>query len=103
VIPPADALAVGIPAHLLRSDGAFEAFVAGGCPACAGTGYRGRFAVCEFMEVTEPISHLVLQRAPSQQLARVADEEGMLGMREAGMARVADGTTSLEELLRALG
>jgi type II secretory ATPase GspE/PulE/Tfp pilus assembly ATPase PilB-like protein len=33
----------------------------------------------------------------------VADEEGMLGMREAGMARVADGTTSLEELLRALG
>ena len=103
LIPPADAVAAGVPAHLLRSDGAFEGFVAGGCPACAGTGYRGRFAVCEYLEVTEPISHLVLQRAPSQQLARVADEEGMLSMREAGMARVADGTTSLEELLRALG
>jgi type IV pilus assembly protein PilB len=103
LISPSDAAAAGIPAHLLRPDGAFESFGAAGCPACSGTGYRGRFAVCEYLEVSETISHLVLQRAPSQQLARVAGEEGMLAMREAGMVRVADGTTSLEELLRALG
>jgi type IV pilus assembly protein PilB len=103
VLSAADASSAEVPAHLLAPDGTFATLAAGGCPACSGTGYRGRFAVCEFLGVSEAVSHLVLQRAPSQQLARVAHEEGMMTMRSAGMQHVADGTTSLAELLRSLG
>lgn len=93
----------GVPPVLLDVDGTFQAMDALGCPACGGTGYKGRFAICEFMDVDEHVAHLVLERAPSQRILQAAIEGGMVPMRDFGMQRVADGTTSLREVLRALG
>ena len=64
----AEALGAGIPAHLLRDDGRFHMFQAVGCPACSGTGYRGRFAINEYLEFSEGIGQLVLEHAPSTRI-----------------------------------
>lgn len=98
-----DATAAGLPEWAIAADGPTMLFEPGGCAECSGTGYNGRFAVTEFLDVTETIAHLILERAPSQEIARVAVQEGMLQLRDAGVLRALDGTTSLAELYRALG
>lgn len=98
-----EATAAGIPDWAVSEDGPTILHEPNGCAECSATGFRGRFAVTEFLDVTETIAHLILERAPSQQIARVAVQEGMLQLRDAGILRVLDGTTSLAELYRALG
>ncbi|MEZ5242222.1 MAG: ATPase, T2SS/T4P/T4SS family [Microthrixaceae bacterium] len=97
------AAAAGLPEWAIAVDGPTVLHEPGGCAECSGTGFLGRFAVTEFLDVTESIAHLILERAPSQQIARVAMDEGMVQLRDAGVQRVLDGTTSLAELYRALG
>ena len=75
-------------------------FKAVGCGACNQTGYRGRFAVHEVMPMSEAISHLVLQSASTEEVRVQARAEGMLTLREDGLRKVAQGVTSLEELVR---
>ncbi|MGO9872538.1 MAG: ATPase, T2SS/T4P/T4SS family [Acidimicrobiia bacterium] len=91
----------------LRELGADEAVLDGatvrravGCPACRNTGYLGRLPILEIMPVTEPISRLILDRAPRAQIERLAVEEGMETMRTAAMRRVATGVLSIEEMMR---
>jgi len=103
VLGTSDAVAAGVPESSLDADGTLATWRSVGCDACQGTGFRGRFAVCEYLGISEQIAHLVLERAPSQQVQRVAREEGMLAMRDAGLLDVRRGTTSLDELYRALG
>ncbi|TML57011.1 MAG: type II secretion system protein GspE [Actinobacteria bacterium] len=71
-----------------------------GCPACSGTGYHGRFAIHEVLLVTEDIERLIVERGHSEDIRKVAVAQGMLTLRESGLARVLDGMTSLEEVLR---
>ena len=71
-----------------------------GCPACGGTGYHGRFAIHEVLLVTEDIERMIVERAHSEDIRKVAVAQGMLTLRESGLARVVDGMTSLEEVLR---
>jgi type IV pilus assembly protein PilB len=71
-----------------------------GCGACNRTGYRGRFAVHEVMPMSEAVAHLVLQSAPVDVVRAQARSEGMLSLREDGLRKVAQGITSLEELVR---
>jgi type IV pilus assembly protein PilB len=52
------------------------------------------------MAVTEEIERLVVERASSEEIAKVAREQGMATLREDGMAKVARGVTSIEEILR---
>ena len=73
---------------------------AAGCPACRNTGYLGRLPIFEIMPVTEPISRLILDRAPRAQIERLAIEEGMETMRTAALRRVAAGLLSVEEMMR---
>nr|WP_198955316.1 ATPase, T2SS/T4P/T4SS family [Kineosporia sp. R_H_3] len=73
---------------------------AAGCPACARTGYKGRLALHEVMAVTEDVERLAVQRASSTDIGSVAGREGMRRLREDGMAKVRDGVTSIEEILR---
>jgi type IV pilus assembly protein PilB len=73
---------------------------AAGCEACGRTGYHGRFALHEVLLVDDELSSMVAARAPSADLARVAVRSGMLTLRQAGMAHVRRGATSIEELLR---
>ena len=101
----------GADADLLRGTGVVSAadapppvlYRADGCSACAGTGYSGRLALHEVLPVTEDVERLVVARAPSAAVARLAREQGMATLREDGMSAVLAGTTSLEEVLRVLG
>jgi type IV pilus assembly protein PilB len=81
-------------------DAPAELFRPSGCAACAKTGYHGRFALHEVMLVSEEVSGLIADRANSDDIRKSAITEGMITLREAGVANVVRGKTSLEELMR---
>jgi type IV pilus assembly protein PilB len=96
-------------AALLRSLGATDEildgatlFRAAGCPTCRNTGYRGRLPLFEIMPVSEGISRLVVDRAPSAEIEHLAIEEGMQTMRIAALRRVARGILSIDEMVRVI-
>lgn len=72
-----------------------------GCPVCHATGYIGRIGVFEVLEASEAIRHSVTSKANSDEIKKVAQEEGMTFMLEDGLAKVEAGTTTIEEVLRA--
>jgi type IV pilus assembly protein PilB len=71
-----------------------------GCPHCGGTGYRGRTAIHEVMLISEEIDRLIVARASSDDIRRVAIEQGMVPLRLDGLDKVARGSTTLEEVSR---
>jgi len=71
-----------------------------GCTHCSQTGYRGRLALHEVMVVTEEIERLTVTRCSSSEIAREAARGGMESLLMDGWAKVLDGLTTLEELLR---
>ncbi len=71
-----------------------------GCSACAGTGYRGRAAVHEVLDVTPEISRMAVQQASSMEIQDVATRNGMRSLRQDGMDKVLQGLTTVEEVLR---
>jgi type IV pilus assembly protein PilB len=75
---------------------------AGGCGSCGGTGYHGRFAVHEVMNVTEDIERIVVERGHSEDLRKAAIASGMLTLRDAGLLGAIQGKTSVEEVLRVI-
>ncbi|MDP9397573.1 MAG: Flp pilus assembly complex ATPase component TadA [Actinomycetota bacterium] len=75
-------------------------FHAVGCSLCAKTGYKGRLALHEVMTVTEDLERLAVERASATTLGEAARREGMLTLRQDGIAKVLAGVTSLEEILR---
>ncbi|MDT0158038.1 ATPase, T2SS/T4P/T4SS family [Microbacterium sp. ARD32] len=89
--------AVGMPEHLLRGARVSRAV---GCSSCSNTGYRGRVAVHEVMNVTEQIEHALVTHATGGELREIAISQGMVPLREDGWAKVAYGITTIEEILR---
>ncbi|MFZ5850064.1 MAG: GspE/PulE family protein [Actinomycetota bacterium] len=73
---------------------------AAGCTVCAKTGYKGRLALHEVMAVTEEVERLAVERASATAIGAVAREQGMRTLRQDGMAKVAAGVTSIDEILR---
>ena len=71
-----------------------------GCDFCSNTGYKGRKACFEVMEVSDKIRDLVLERAPTHLIKQVAREEGMITLREAALRKLLRQETTLEEVLR---
>ena len=71
-----------------------------GCRSCGQTGYRGRVAVNEVMPVTEQIERLSVAQASASDIERVAISEGMVTLREDGLAKAAEGLTTVEEIVR---
>ena len=71
-----------------------------GCNACLNTGYSGRIGICEALAMTPAIRGLVLKRARENEIKHIARNEGMITLREDGIAKVLAGITSLEEVLR---
>ncbi|MFC4785488.1 GspE/PulE family protein [Nocardioides sp. MAHUQ-72] len=71
-----------------------------GCSACSKTGYRGRLALHEVMSVTEEISRLTVARASTDDITRAAMSQGMTELKHDGWLKVAQGRTSIEEVLR---
>jgi type IV pilus assembly protein PilB len=71
-----------------------------GCTVCSFTGLKGRLAIYELMPVTREISDLILASAPTAELCKAARQQGMRTLREAGLAKVIEGVTTVEEVLR---
>lgn len=71
-----------------------------GCSNCNGTGYKGRVGLYELMEVTDEVSKAINAAVPEDQLRKLAIQEGMTTLRDAGLEKVRQGVTSLEEILQ---
>ena len=84
----------------LTSDPPITLYRPAGCDECNGTGYTGRTGILEFLVMTDPIRRLVLRRAESNEIHRLAASEGMRTMFEDGVGKALAGITTLEEVLR---
>lgn len=71
-----------------------------GCEQCRFTGYRGRTAVCEVLEMSPAIREMVQQRQSADKIRDQAMSEGMTALRESGMLAVLSGLTTMEEVMR---
>src|SRR6267142_1043926 len=69
-----------------------------GCLECSGTGYHGRTAICELLDLTDRIREMIIDRRPTSEIKRVAREEGMITLRESGLAKARAGITTLREI-----
>jgi type IV pilus assembly protein PilB len=77
-----------------------EAYEPVGCARCNQSGYRGRIGLFSVMTMSERIKDLTIEGAPEREITAVAREEGMLTVREDGLAKVRDGITSIAEVAR---
>lgn len=75
-------------------------FRAAGCPACSGTGYRGRIGLHEVMAMTDELETLVVAQASGTQVRELALAQGMRTLRDDGWGKVLEGLTTIEEVLR---
>jgi type IV pilus assembly protein PilB len=69
-----------------------------GCIECGGTGYRGRTAICELLDLTDSIRELILGRRPTSEIKKAARDEGMRFLRESAVEIVLKGVTTLREI-----
>jgi type IV pilus assembly protein PilB len=87
-------------AHLFEGNPPDELHRGKGCQDCRGTGYRGRLAIHELVCITEELRHLILERAPESRLMEAAARNGTMFLRDECLARVTEGETTLEEVVR---
>jgi type II secretory ATPase GspE/PulE/Tfp pilus assembly ATPase PilB-like protein len=69
-----------------------------GCLECNGTGYRGRTAIHELLDMTDPIRKIILEKKSSSEIRELAKQEGMHFLRESALDRVRRGLTTLREI-----
>jgi len=74
-----------------------------GCPACNGTGYRGRIGIYELLDVSPDLQAAVMRRAPSGEILEIARRHGYRNLREDGLIKAWRGITSVDEVLRVTG
>ncbi|MGH9489897.1 MAG: GspE/PulE family protein [Terriglobales bacterium] len=73
-------------------------FEGAGCLDCAGTGFRGRTAIHELLDMTDTVREMILARRPSSEIRRMARQEGMIFLRQSALDKVRDGVTTLREI-----
>jgi type IV pilus assembly protein PilB len=73
-------------------------FEGAGCIECAGTGYKGRTAICELLDLSDNIRELILARRPTSEIKKAARDEGMRFLRESAVEQVLLGRTTLREI-----
>ncbi len=69
-----------------------------GCMECGGTGYRGRTAIHELLDLTDSIREIILAKKPTSEIRKLAQKEGMTFLRESALDRVRRGITTLREI-----
>lgn len=80
----------------------YKLYKAKGCLTCNNTGYKGREAVFEFLTVTEEMKRLILDRATVTEVRDLAVQQEMKTLKDEGLYKMMEGTTSLEEVLRVI-
>jgi len=96
---------VHYPAEVLRASGLDPdvwgpvSFAEGaGCLECSGTGYHGRSAITELLDLSDRIREMIISRRPTSEIKRAAREEGMTFLRDSGLEKVRAGVTTLKEI-----
>jgi type IV pilus assembly protein PilB len=69
-----------------------------GCIECNGTGYKGRMAICELLDLTDRIREMILEKRSTSEIKKAAREDGMRFLRESAVERVMEGVTTLREI-----
>jgi type IV pilus assembly protein PilB len=70
----------------------------GGCLECSGTGFHGRTAICELLDLTDHIREMIVDRRPTSEIKRAAMGEGMITLRQSGLSKIRAGITTLREI-----
>jgi type IV pilus assembly protein PilB len=96
-IPPPALINVGFTAEEINT---VKCYKGKGCPACNGTGYKGRIALYEVMPIKEELKELILEGASTTELKKAAIRHGMKTLRMSGLTKVAEGVTTIEEVMR---
>jgi type IV pilus assembly protein PilB len=96
-LPPEGLVEVGFSPEEAKS---LKTYKGTGCSKCNNTGYKGRIGLYEVMEVTDEIRELILIGASALELRKRAIEDGMVSLRESGLAKIRNGVTTLEEVVR---
>ncbi len=71
-----------------------------GCPTCNNSGYKGRIALMEVMEMSDQLREMVLMGANAVELKRQSLEEGMITLRRSGLIKISKGITTIDEVVR---
>ena len=69
-----------------------------GCLECSGSGYRGRSAITELLDLSDRIREMIINRRPTSEIKRAAREEGMSFLRDSGLKKIREGVTTLREI-----
>ena len=94
-IPDEDLLEAGMEPAVAADHTLYEG---GGCIECGGTGYRGRTAICELLDLSDDIREIILARRPSSEIKQAARAGGMRFLRESAVRQVLRGRTTLHEI-----
>ena len=73
-------------------------FEGAGCMDCGGSGFKGRTAICELLDLSDRIREMILARRPASEVKKAAHEEGMRFLRESAIEKVLRGMTTLKEI-----
>jgi type IV pilus assembly protein PilB len=73
-------------------------FEGAGCLECNGTGFHGRAAISELLDLSDRIRTMILDRRPASEIKKAAHEEGMTFLRESALLKVMEGQTTLREI-----
>ncbi|MDA8103841.1 MAG: type IV-A pilus assembly ATPase PilB [Nitrospiraceae bacterium] len=96
-IPPAALLKAGFTEEESKT---IKCYRGKGCPTCNGTGYKGRVALYEVMPIRDELKELILEGASTAEIKKAAIRLGMKTLRMSGMTKVAEGVTTIEEIMR---
>jgi len=80
--------------------GSFTVYKGRGCEKCNNTGYKGRVALIEVMQIDDSIRDLILSGGTAIDIKRMAIENGMMTLRKSGLAKIKEGVTTVEEVVR---
>jgi type IV pilus assembly protein PilB len=96
VVPEDDLTAYG---YVPQGRGPVTLYQGRGCQSCDYTGMKGRVAIYEVMPISDEIRHLILKEASAADIRAAAERQGMKTLRQAGLAKVLEGTTTTQEIL----
>ena len=98
---PVKTLRANVLAYLKKAGANFDTvFQGAGCDRCRQTGYKGRVGIYEVLELDDALRDLITSNPPLGELRRAAKDSGMKTLREDGLQKVADGVTTVDELMR---
>jgi type IV pilus assembly protein PilB len=96
-VPPAALTQIGFSEHEART---LKLFKGRGCDRCSNTGYKGRVALYEVLELEDEMREMILSGASGYELRQKAVQSGMMTLRGSGLQKIRDGLTSIDEVVR---